>query len=65
MELRLLESGYWFAQWHGEAWAQWHRRFAEPCRDDFFHPEWTYSYARVVECRNAIVSRLAESGAQK
>lgn len=59
MTLKMLDSGYWFARWNGEVWAQWPR--GRECRyDDFFHPSFSASDARINEANRRAVSTCAQ-----
>lgn len=49
-----LDSGYWLVRWDRENWAQF--RGTYPRYEDFFHPEWSYSEARVNEAARVIAS---------
>jgi hypothetical protein len=62
MTIRQLESGYWFAYWSPQEFAQWHGAY--PRREDFFHPSWSFSEARVHECERAVLALRSQSTAQ-
>ena len=59
MTVKRLASGYWYARWSHQEWAQW-REGRYPQREDFFHPEWSYSDARATEAYKAAASAAAE-----
>ena len=54
MHIKQLSSGYWLAWWNSEVWAQW--RGSAPMREDFFHPEYAYSEARVEEAYQGVLT---------
>jgi len=56
--LMKLSTGYWLARWDRENWAQWPVDRSVR-REDFFHPEFSYSDRRVAEIEEA-VKRLAD-----
>ena len=58
--IQRLKSGYWYARWSSEIWAQW------PCDrgprpEDFFHPNWTATPDRLQEVAEAIDRWIKET----
>lgn len=53
MELKKLDSGYWFARWSPEVWAQW-RQGVPLTEQDFFHPAYAASAERIREAEAAV-----------
>lgn len=60
MILKRLESGYWYARWGREQWAQWPQG-RDPTRDDFFNPEWTFTPSAL---RNVLLAMERELGGE-
>lgn len=58
MEIKLLASGYWFARWTPEIWAQWPKG-REVQVSDFFHAEWSATPERLKELTTRM---LGQSG---
>lgn len=54
-----LDSGYWHARWSAEIWAQWpvHRTL---CAEDFFHPSYTATPARIAQAMQAVGGNYAD-----
>jgi len=50
--IKYLDSGYWYARWSGEIWAQWPVN-SEITKESFFNSNWTATPERIAQCREA------------
>ena len=53
MTITRLSSGYWFARWSPEIWAQWPVG-RDVDYEDFFHPAYSATPARIDACTRAV-----------